>query len=243
MNIKTATYYAAKTVVLGFAGMALSISCTHVYQLAVRTGVAGWHSYVAPAFVDGMMLLGRLGQCKAFEETTRRAGRWVFAIGVILSFAANILAGETLGERVFGAMVVGGFAFGEWYAGKLKPAPKTTPTVTPEEQAAIELAEKRHAAALKGVETKRLNKATETAAPAKPRARKAPAARTAAEQAARDERAATRKARAAERAAQRGETTTADKAIADAQALIADMQAITAELDFDAELAAIVAGN
>lgn len=144
---------AATAIVIMFALGALAMSFCHVIELAQRHGVTGWESYAAPAFVDGFMLLGRLGMSRRFAESTRRIGHRFMVIGALLSFAANIAVGETIGQRVLGAMVVAGFLAAEWFAGQLAPAP--APVVDPATAAKA----RRSAAAKKAAATRKANAA------------------------------------------------------------------------------------
>lgn len=164
------THITATVIVLAFALGALAISFTHVIELAHRYGVTGWQAAAAPFFVDGFMLLGRLGMSRRFDSATNRIGRRMMTAGALLSLAANIGVGVTVGQRVFGALVVIGFLVSEWYAGKLAPAPVVV-TETAEEIAVRELAEKRSAAAKKAAATRAANRAAKTRKPrtAKPR--------------------------------------------------------------------------
>jgi hypothetical protein len=170
------TYYIARTIVLGFAIGCLYFSFDHTIHLAHMLGATGTQAYTAPAFVDGFMLLGRLGMSAKFDAATNKIGRRMMVVGALISLAANIAAGQTLGGRILGAAVVIGFLVTEWYAGKLKPAPAPAPTVTPDEQAAIDLAAKRSAAARKAAETRKANQAAKPTR--KPRTRKPAAAKT-----------------------------------------------------------------
>lgn len=151
------THITATAVVLLFAAGALAISFTHVIELAHRTGVTGWQAWAAPFFVDGFMLLGRLGMSRKFDDATNRIGRRMMTAGALLSLAANVGVGTTVGQRVFGALVVIGFLVGEWYAGKLAPAPAVTAQLAADTAAA-----KRSAAARKGAATRAAKKAAAT---------------------------------------------------------------------------------
>jgi hypothetical protein len=143
------TYYLAKAIVIGFAAGCLYFSFNHTIHLAHMLGATGAQAYSTPAFVDGFMLLGRLGMADAFDASTRKIGRRMMVVGALLSLIANVAAGQTLGDRIIGALVVIGFLVTEWYAGKLKPAP--APELTPAQKAAITKA--RNAAAAKAAGT------------------------------------------------------------------------------------------
>lgn len=167
------THLTATLIVAAFAAGALAISFAHIIELAHRYGVEGWQALAAPFFVDGFMLLGRLGISTRLDAATNRIGRRMMTAGALLSFAANIAVGETIGQRVFGALIVAGFLAAEWYAGKLRPA---EPAETTEERTARERAEKRSAAAKKAAATRAANKAAaKPRAPRKPRTPKVPA--------------------------------------------------------------------
>jgi hypothetical protein len=126
-----ATYWTARVIVNGFALGAIALSFNHIVDFGGQLGM-GWQSWLAPFFVDGLALLGRLGTSKKFAAKTRRAGHRLMLGAGTLSLAANIAAGHTLGTRVFGAMVVVGFVVAEWYAAQLAPVtprgPRTRPT-------------------------------------------------------------------------------------------------------------------
>lgn len=139
------TYYLAKAIVFGFAIGCLYFSFSHTIHLAHMLGATGAQAYSTPAFIDGFMLLGRLGMSPKFDISTNKIGRRMMVIGALLSLAANIAAGQTAGDRIIGALVVIGFLVTEWYAGKLKPAPAAP--LTPAQKAAITKA--RNAAARK----------------------------------------------------------------------------------------------
>lgn len=160
------THITATLIVLAFALGSLAISFSHVIELAHRYGVEGWQAWTAPFLVDGFMLLGRLGMSRRFDTATNRIGRRMLVAGALLSLAANVGVGVTVGQRVYGALVVIGFLVSEWYAGKLAPAPVVT-VETAEETAARELAEKRSAAAKQAAVTRAANRAKKAAA-AKP---------------------------------------------------------------------------
>jgi hypothetical protein len=160
-------YYIAKLITLGFAAGCLYFSFSHTILLAQMLGASGAQAYTSPAFIDGIMLLGRLGMAEAFDATTRKIGRWMLVGGALLSLAANIAAGRNAGERILGGLVVGGFLLTEWYAGKLKPAPPAE--LTPQQKAAATRA--RNAAAKPPAKRKPATKTTTS----KPRTRKAAA--------------------------------------------------------------------
>jgi hypothetical protein len=126
-----ATYVTALVIVNLYALGAVGLSFSHIVALGYQVGM-GWQSWLAPAFVDGLALLGRMGQSKRFSARTRRAGHRLMLGAGTLSLGANIAAGHTVGTRVFGAMVVAGFVIAEWYASQLAPVAqrvRTRPTI------------------------------------------------------------------------------------------------------------------
>lgn len=157
------THITATLIVAAFAAGALAISFAHVIELAHRYGVTGWQALAAPFFIDGFMLLGRLGMSRKFDAATNRIGRRMMTAGALLSLAANVGVGTTVGQRVFGALVVIGFLVGEWYAGKLAPAANVTAQLAADQAAA-----KRSAAAKKGAATRAAKKAAATRTTDKP---------------------------------------------------------------------------
>jgi hypothetical protein len=124
------TFITARTIVNLFALGAVTLSFTHIVALCSSIHM-GWQSWLAPAFIDGLALLGRLGQSKRFAAKTRRAGHRLMLSAGLLSLAANIGAGHNLGERIFGAMVVVGFVVAEWYAAQLAPVTPRTRRTAP----------------------------------------------------------------------------------------------------------------
>lgn len=163
-------YLTAKTITYGLALGAMVISYTHIVHLFNMLGLAGWQSYVAPAFIDGFVLLGILGRGEQFAESTRRTGLRLQIGGTLVSLAANVGAGDSRGAQIFGVLIVLGYLIAEWYADQLKPAATTAETT----------AAKRSAASRKAAETRRANADREQlAAAAKSQAAKARKARRA----------------------------------------------------------------
>jgi hypothetical protein len=87
---------AAAATVAALAGIAGAISYSHMRQLAVDHGQAGWHAHAFPLSVDGIEIVASL-----VLLADRRAGRksgWLpwaaLAIGTAGSLAANIATAE-----------------------------------------------------------------------------------------------------------------------------------------------------
>ena len=106
---------------------AAAVSFTHIVDVSERLGVHDWQAYTVPFLIDGIAILGKIGRSRKFAEKTRRAGLVLMGLGGLVSLAANIEAGENIGQKAYGALLVGGFVLAEWYAGKLEAAPVATP--------------------------------------------------------------------------------------------------------------------
>jgi hypothetical protein len=146
------TYTLVTAIVRLYMLGALAISFSHIITAASLLQLHGWQAYTTPFFIDGFAVLGMIGRSHRFETSTRRSGfRLQMAAGA-LSFACNIFAGHTIGERLYGALVVVGFVAAEWYGAKLAPAAPAQPTDVEV------LAAKRSAAAAKGAATRKANR-------------------------------------------------------------------------------------
>lgn len=108
-------------IVHAFMGVAAWISFHDIEKLAITWGVPTGIAWTAPLFIDGLMWMGKLGRSEKFEESTRKAGLFLMSGGGAASMVANVAAGENVGMRVYGALVVIGYVVAEWYSGKLKP--------------------------------------------------------------------------------------------------------------------------
>lgn len=115
------TYLTALVIVYGFLLGTAAGSFHHIVIVGDRLGL-GWEAWTVPFLVDGIALMGKMGRGRRFAESTQRAGLRLMAFGGTLSLACNIYAGENLGQRCFGGLLVAGFLIVEWYAGKLSPA-------------------------------------------------------------------------------------------------------------------------
>jgi hypothetical protein len=162
------TYCTTVVIVYMFMLGAATISFTHIVDISQTLGL-GWEAYTVPFFIDGLAVLGKIGRSKRFAASTRRAGLKVMASAGIVSLAANIAAGNNVGQQIYGALVVAGFIAAEWYSAKLEAAPEPAPTVVDEETRA-----KRSAAARKAAATRKANKARAQRKQRTPRAPRAP---------------------------------------------------------------------
>lgn len=149
------TYLTALVIVYGFLLGTAAGSFHHIVIVGDRLGL-GWEAWTVPFLVDGIALMGKMGRGRRFAESTQRAGLRLMAFGGTLSLACNIYAGENLGQRCFGGLLVAGFLIVEWYAGRLSPAAPAVPA----KSAA------RSAAAVKAAATRAARKADAAAAKA-----------------------------------------------------------------------------
>jgi hypothetical protein len=150
------TYAAAKTGAYAYLGFALYQSFSHIVDLSVRYGSSS--PWASPLLVDSLMLLGRLIRSPKMTKRARRVGLGLQVFGALASLAANILAGETVGDRVQGAAVIIGFLIVEWVVEQVKPVQVDN---TAAQQAA------RTAAAQKAAATRKANADAKKAAAAK----------------------------------------------------------------------------
>ena len=116
------TYITVKTIVTLFMAGAASISFMHIIDVSHTLGL-GWEAWTVPFLVDGFAVLGLIGRSHRFAESTRRAGLKITAAMGLLSLTCNVMAGDNLGQRLYGVLVVGVFVFAEWYSGRLIAAP------------------------------------------------------------------------------------------------------------------------
>lgn len=152
------TYLTVAAIVRIYMIGALAISFSHIITASHMLELNGWQAYTVPFAIDGFAVLGMIGRSHRFAEATRRTG-FRFQLGAgALSFAANVFAGHTVGERLYGALIVAAFVAAEKYADKLRPAP----VVTEEAKA------KRSEAAKRGAVTRKANAAKAKRRPRKP---------------------------------------------------------------------------
>lgn len=120
------TYIAGRTIASGFLVGALAASYTHIVHLSNMGHLYGWQAWTAPAFVDGFAMLGRLARSKSFAGSTRRTGLRVQIAATSVSLVANVIAGDTIGARIFGALVVIGYVVAELLAESMHPVATRT---------------------------------------------------------------------------------------------------------------------
>lgn len=129
---------------------ALVISFTHIIEASHKLGLIGWQSWTTPFAIDGIAVIGMIMRSEAFSTDTRKIGFRVQIVAGLLSLACNVFAGNTLGERIYGVMIVVLFVLSEWLSDRIEGR---------EVDQARELAAKRSAAATKAASTRKANKA------------------------------------------------------------------------------------
>lgn len=150
---RTATYWIVAIIVRLFMVGAATISFMHIVHTSTALGLT-WEAWTVPFLIDGLAVLGMIGRSARFAGKTQRAGLRLMVGAGALSLACNVYAGENLGQRLYGVLIVAGFVTAEWYASKLTPATVTAaPTIDADLQA------KRSAAAVKAAATRKANKA------------------------------------------------------------------------------------
>jgi hypothetical protein len=156
------TYLTVASIVRVYMLGALAISFGHIVTASHMLGLTGWQAWTVPFAIDGFALLGMIGRSARFSADTQRTGfRLQIAAGAV-SLVANVYAGHTPGERLYGALIVAAFIVAEWYAAKLRPAPVVIPTQ----------AQRRSASAKKAAATRKANAATKPAPATKAAARR-----------------------------------------------------------------------
>jgi hypothetical protein len=146
--------------------LAAAVSATHIVGTAHKLGLHDWQAYTTPALIDLVAIVGKLSMAQCFSSAFRRSGFRLLMVGATLSLTCNVYAGENLGERAFGVIVVGAFMLLEHHATKGgRQAVIATESEVDEATKA-----KRSAAARKAAQTRARNKAKRTRKPRAPQA-------------------------------------------------------------------------
>lgn len=143
------TYLAAKTIVRGIAGLAVTMSFMHIVHLFEMLGLHGWQAFAMPAFIDGFAILGLIARGRQFTPETRKLGLRFQIAATLVSLSANIGAGQSAGGRIGGALVVVGYVAAEILSDKMSPVATAAQTAQVT----------RSAAAVKAAVTRAANKA------------------------------------------------------------------------------------
>jgi hypothetical protein len=148
---------AINIVVWGFMVAAAALSSTHIVETGQHLGL-DWESWTLPLFVDGIAVVGKVSMLPRFSPAFRKSGFRLLMLGGSLSLAANVYAGHTLGQRLFGVLVVAGFMALEAHATKGSRSVAIAAPTEPEVDE--ELKAKRSASAKKAAATRKRNAAT-----------------------------------------------------------------------------------
>lgn len=148
------TYALVATIVRIYMVGALVISFNHVITASGMLGLTGWQAWTVPFFIDGFAILGMIGRSARFAPETQAIGFRLQIGAGLLSLAANVYAGHTIGERLYGVLIVAGFVTAEWYSHKLRPVATKAEAVKAT----------RSAAATKAAATRKANAETAKAA-------------------------------------------------------------------------------
>ena len=135
--------------------LAAVVSATHIVETARKLGLHDWQAYTTPALIDLVAIVGKLSMASCFAPAFRRSGFRLLMVGATLSLACNVFAGENLGERAFGVLVVGAFMLLEHHATKGGRSAVVPATDEVDET----LKAKRSEAARKAAETRKRNAA------------------------------------------------------------------------------------
>ena len=146
---------------------ALAVSFMHIVGAAHKLDLMGWQSYTTPFSIDGIAVIGMVMRSARWSTDTNRLGFRVQVTAGLLSLACNVYAGNTIGERIYGVVIVALFVFSEWLsdhmvtrADELKAAEVAELEALAAAPTADELAaQARRERAARGVETRRRNAA------------------------------------------------------------------------------------
>lgn len=108
--------------------LAAFVSASHIVDTAGTLGLSGWSRYAAVALIDFVAIVGKLSMHEDFKPAFRKSGFRLLMAGGVLSLAANVYAGNNLGEKSFGALTVGVFMLLEHHATKAGKAAVVEPT-------------------------------------------------------------------------------------------------------------------
>lgn len=112
------TFVVRAIVKLYFLG-ALSMSFVHIVSAAEKLQTTQWQAYCWPFMVDGIAVIGMVMRSAKWSSNTNRVGFRVQLSAGTLSLAANIYAGNTVGDRITGIGAVALFIFAEWLSDRL----------------------------------------------------------------------------------------------------------------------------
>lgn len=133
-------YLATLTIVRIYWLGALYFSFGDIRHTFGSLGLTGTRQALSPLLIDGIAILGLIGRSRYFAASTRTIGLRVQVVASVISLVCNVGAGHNAGERIFGAGIVAGYVFAEWYGEHMKPAEVDTDAAAQAAQAAIDQA-------------------------------------------------------------------------------------------------------
>lgn len=153
------TIATVKLIVWGLLAYSMFTSATHITDTAHSLGLTGFAANTLWVLIDIPAIVGKLLGGKAFARSTQRLGFKLMIFSGLLSLACNVYAGDNLGQRGHGVLVVVMFIILENVATKIKAAPAVKAAQTRARNAAAgntpAPVSKRSAAARKGHATRK----------------------------------------------------------------------------------------
>jgi hypothetical protein len=98
---------------------ALAVSFSHIIEASHKLQLLGWQAFTAPFAVDGIAVIGMVMRTDRWSTNTRKIGFRVQVTAGSISLICNVFAGDTLGERIYGAVIVALFIFSEWLSDRM----------------------------------------------------------------------------------------------------------------------------
>lgn len=108
---------------------ALIVSATHIIGASHKLDLFGWQALTSPFAVDGIAVIGLMMRGEKWSTDTRRLGLRVQMTAGLISLAANVFAGNTIGERIYGVIIVVLFIFSEWLSDRMVTAAQEVASV------------------------------------------------------------------------------------------------------------------
>lgn len=154
-----------KLIVKAYFLAAIAVSFSHIIAASHKLALNGWQAWTTPFAIDGIAIIGMVMRTERWSDATNKLGFRVQITAGLLSLAANVFAGNTVGERIYGVVIVGLFIFSEWLSDRLVTRDSEV-RATAEAKAAgeaerieREAAAKKAASIAKGQATRKANKA------------------------------------------------------------------------------------
>ena len=108
-----------KAIVKLYFFAALAVSFSHIVCASHKVQLDGWQAWTTPFAIDGIAVIGMVMRTERWTKRTNTIGFRVQLIAGLLSLACNVFAGNTVGERIYGVIIVALFIFTEWLSDQL----------------------------------------------------------------------------------------------------------------------------